>query len=264
MDYGIRGKTALVTGSTAGIGWASAAALAKEGARVIVNGRTSERVDEAAAKIRDEVPGADVTGIAADLGGAAGCAKVIAAHPAVDILVNNVGIFEPKDFVDIPDEDWTAFFETNVMSGVRLSRHYLPKMKDEGWGRIVFVSSESAVQIPMEMIHYGMTKTAQLAIARGLAETCVGSAVTVNSVLPGPTESEGVGTFVRQMAEAQGVSFEEMERQFFQSARPTSIIQRFASIEEVANMIAYVCSAAASATNGAALRVDGGVVRAIP
>ncbi|MGE5153152.1 MAG: SDR family NAD(P)-dependent oxidoreductase, partial [Bdellovibrio bacteriovorus] len=192
------------------------------------------------------------------------CAALIRAVPELDVLVNNVGIFEPKPFEAIGDADWLRFFETNVMSGVRLSRHYLKGMRQHDWGRIVFVSSESGVQIPAEMIHYGMTKTAQLAVARGIAETTAGTGVTVNAVLPGPTRSEGVGTFVEQMARQRGIAFEAMEREFFQTARPSSLLQRFASVEEVANMIVYVCSAGASATNGAALRVDGGVVRAIP
>ena len=264
MDLGIEGKGALVTGSTAGIGLAAAGALAREGARVVVNGRTDARVNQAVQELRAAVPGAEVEGVAADLGSAEGCAALVARVPAVDILVNNVGIFEPKPFEAIPDADWFRFFETNVLSGVRLSRHHLPGMRERNWGRVVFVSSESALQIPPEMIHYGMTKTAQLAIARGLAETLVGTNVTVNSVLPGPTASEGVGTFVADLATAEGTDTATVERNFFASARPSSILQRFATPDEVASMIAYVCSARASATTGAALRVDGGVVRAIP
>jgi len=210
------------------------------------------------------VPGANVQGLAADLGTAAGAGAVAAAHPEVDVLVNNLGIFEPKPFADIDDADWMRFFETNVVSGVRLSRAYLPHMRARNWGRIVFISSESGLHIPAEMIHYGVTKTAQIALARGLAETLAGTGITVNSVLPGPTRSEGVGTFVRQMAEQQNVSEAEMEKQFFRTARPTSLLRRFISPEEVANMVVYVCSPAASATTGSALRVDGGVVRAIP
>ena len=263
MDLGIAGRRALVTGSTLGIGFATAKLLAAEGAAVLVNGRTTARVDAAVIAIREAVPGAVVRGIAADLGTRGGCSKVIADAPDIDILVNNVGIFEPKPFDQIPDEDWTTIFEVNVMSGVRLARHYIRGMRTRDWGRIVFVSSESGVQIPAEMIHYGMTKTAQLAIARGLAETTAGSGVTVNAVLPGPTASEGVSTFVEQMAAAQGIDFATMERQFFESARPTSLLKRFETADEVASMIAYVCSARAAATNGAALRVDGGVVRAI-
>ena len=263
MDLQLNGKRALVTGSTAGIGLAAARLFAAEGATVIVNGRTEARVADAAASIRKAAPGASVSGIAADLATAEGCAKVIAEAPDVDILINNVGIFEPKPFEEIGDADWLRFFETNVLSGVRLARHYFPRMCARNWGRIVFVSSESGVQIPVEMIHYGMTKTAQLGVARGLAEASAGTGVTVNSVLPGPTASEGVGTFVRQMAEARGVDFQTMEKEFFQTARPSSLLKRFASPDEVAAMIVYVCSGPASATNGAALRVDGGVIRSI-
>ena len=263
MDLGLEGKLALITGSTAGIGLATATELAAEGAGVIVNGRTNERVERAVRAIRERVPAADVRGIAADLGTAAGCALVTESAPLVDILVNNVGIFEPKPFESISDEEWMRFFEVNVMSGVRLARHYISGMRERNWGRVVFVSSESALQIPAEMIHYGMTKTAQLAVARGIAETTVGSGVTVNSVLPGPTASEGVGEFVKQMAAARGVDFATMEREFFATARPSSLLQRFATPEEVAAAIVYVCSDRASATNGAAIRVDGGVVRSI-
>jgi NAD(P)-dependent dehydrogenase (short-subunit alcohol dehydrogenase family) len=263
MDLQLKGKRALVTGSTAGIGFAAARLLGAEGARVTVNGRQQDRVESAVRSIRETTGGAEVHGIAADLATAQGCSQLIAQIPDVDVLVNNVGIFEPKAFGDISDQDWLRFFETNVMSGVRLSRHYLPGMRARNWGRIVFVSSESALQIPVEMIHYGMTKTAQLAIARGLAETTIGSGVTVNSVLPGPTASEGVSTFVTQMAQTRGIDFKTMEREFFNTARPSSLLQRFATPEEVAAMIVYVCSGAASATNGAALRVDGGVVRSI-
>jgi NAD(P)-dependent dehydrogenase (short-subunit alcohol dehydrogenase family) len=263
MDLQLQGKRALVTGSTAGIGLAAARALAQEGAAVVVNGRTAARVDEALAALRAAAPDADVAGVAADLGTAAGCAAVTRQVPEVDVLVNNVGIFEPKPFEEIPDEDWLRFFETNVLSGVRLARHYLPGMRVRDWGRIVFISSESALQIPAEMIHYGMTKTAQLAVARGIAETLAGSGVTCNSVLPGPTASEGVATFVTQLAASRGVDFSTMEKEFFATARPSSLLQRFATPDEVASMIVYVCSARASATNGASLRVDGGVVRAI-
>jgi NAD(P)-dependent dehydrogenase (short-subunit alcohol dehydrogenase family) len=263
MDLHLSGKRALVTGSTAGIGYAIAEALAAEGARVVVNGRTQARVDAAVAAIRAKHAGADVSGVAADAGGADGCAALVAASPEVDVLVNNVGIFEPKAFGDIPDADWTRFFEVNVMSGVRLSRAWLPGMIARGWGRILFISSESALQIPAEMIHYGMTKTAQLAVARGLAETTRGTAVTVNSILAGPTKSEGVGTFVEGLAAQQGKSAAEVERDFFQFARPTSLLQRFATPAEVAAMVVFVAGAQASAVNGAALRVEGGVVRAI-
>jgi NAD(P)-dependent dehydrogenase (short-subunit alcohol dehydrogenase family) len=263
MDLGIAGKRAFISGSTAGIGLATAKGLAAEGAHVTVNGRTEARVRAAVEAIRRAHPHATVDGVDADLGTAAGCAEVVERHPDVDILVNNVGIFDPKPFEEIPDEEWLQFFETNVLSGVRLSRHYARGMRERNWGRIVFVSSESALQIPTEMIHYGMTKTAQLAIARGLAETFAGTGVTVNSVLPGPTASEGVGEFVTRLAASRGVETAIVEREFFQTARPSSVIQRFSSPDEVASMIVYVCSARASATTGASLRVDGGVVRAI-
>jgi NAD(P)-dependent dehydrogenase (short-subunit alcohol dehydrogenase family) len=263
MDLGLTGKRALVTGSTAGIGLATALLLAREGAHVTVNGRSEARVAAAVERLRGEVGGAVVAGIAADLSGAAGCRDLIARLAEVDVLVNNLGIFEPKPFEQIGDEDWLRFFETNVLSGVRLARHYVAGMRARNWGRIVFVSSESGLQIPSEMIHYGVTKTAQLAVSRGLAETLAGTGVTVNSVLPGPTASEGVGAFVADLARARGVDAGTVEREFFANARPSSVLQRFATPEEVASMIAYVCSAAASATTGAALRVDGGVVRAI-
>jgi NAD(P)-dependent dehydrogenase (short-subunit alcohol dehydrogenase family) len=263
MDLGLTSKIALVTGSTAGIGFAAAEALAREGARVIVNGRTAARVEAAVARLRRSLPRADVQGIAADVATAGGCDSIIRAYPAVDVLVNNMGIFEPKPFDEITDADWLRFFEANVLSGVRLARHYAPAMRSRNWGRIVFVSSESGLQIPTEMIHYGVTKTAQIAVARGLAESLTGTNVTVNSVLPGPTASEGVGRFVEQMAQASGKDAATVEREFFQTARPSSILQRFTTTEEVAAMIAYVCGAQASATTGAALRVDGGVIRAI-
>jgi NAD(P)-dependent dehydrogenase (short-subunit alcohol dehydrogenase family) len=263
MDLGIAGKRAFISGSTAGIGLAAARGLAAEGVHVIVNGRTEARVAAAVEAIRRDQPHATVDGVAADLGTAAGCAEVVARFPDVDILVNNVGIFDPKPFEDIPDEEWMQSFETNVLSGVRLSRHYARAMRARNWGRIVFISSESALQIPTEMIHYGMTKTAQLAVARGLAETFAGTGITVNSVLPGPTSSEGVGEFVTRLAASRGADTAVVEREFFQTARPSSVIQRFSSPDEVASMIVYVCSARASATTGAALRVDGGVVRAI-
>ena len=262
MDLGLTGKRALITGSTAGIGFATAAALAREGAHVIINGRTQRRVDEALAKLRS-LGGDRIEGVAADVSGAEGCGKVIAAHPELDILVNNMGIFEPKPFEEIPDADWMRFFETNVMSGVRLSRHYIRGMRMRNWGRIVFISSESGLQIPVEMIHYGVTKTAQLAVARGLAESLAGTHVTVNSVLPGPTASDGVVGFVAQLAAASGQTAAQVEKEFFRQARPSSLLRRFADPAEVAALITFVCSARASATTGAALRVDGGVVRAI-
>jgi len=263
VDLGLKAKRVLVTGSTAGIGFATARALAAEGASVFLNGRTQGRVDQAIDAIIREFPQASVAGVALDLSTQEGCAALFKQLPEVDVLVNNLGIFEPKPFDDIPDEDWMRFFEINVLSGVRLSRHYIPGMRAKNWGRVVFVSSESALQIPTEMIHYGMTKTAQLAIARGLAETLTGTGVTVNSVLPGPTASEGVGGFVAQMAADRGVDTATIEREFFATARPSSIIQRLAAPDEVAAMITYLCGVPASATTGAALRVDGGVVRAI-
>ena len=264
MDLRLGGKRALVTGSTAGIGFAAVARLAEEGASVVVNGRSAERVEEAVRRVRERAPGeAEVSGVAADLGSAEGVEELVRQVPEVDVLVNSLGIFEPKDFQEITDDDWFRFFETNVMSGVRLARHYLPGMKERDWGRVVFVSSESAVQIPAEMIHYGMTKTAQLAVARGLAETTVGTGVTVNSVLPGPTASEGVKAFVGQMAQEQDKDEAAVEEEFFQTARPSSLLQRFIDPEEVAAMIAFVCSPVSSATNGASLRADGGVVRSI-
>ncbi len=263
MDLKLTGKTALVTGSTAGIGFAIARSLAREGAIVYVNGRTQERVDTAIASIRSDIPSAKVDGVVADFAGAAGAQAVIAKFPAVDILVNNVGIFEPKPFAEIPDSDWYRFFEVNVMSGVRLARHYLAGMLKKNWGRIIFISSESAVQIPEEMVHYGMTKTAQVAIARGIAESVSGTGVTVNSILAGPTESEGVSEFVGAMAKQQNKSKAQMEKEFFEHARPSSLLERFATVDEVAAMTTYVAGEPSSATNGAALRVDGGVVRAI-
>jgi NAD(P)-dependent dehydrogenase (short-subunit alcohol dehydrogenase family) len=263
MDLQLEGKRALVTGSTAGIGFAIAEALAKEGASVVVNGRTERRAKEAAKRIAESGPRGKVEALAADLGAAEGVRHAIERFPDVDILVNNLGIFEPKSFEQISDDDWLRFFEVNVMSGVRLSRHHLPRMTARNWGRIVFISSESAVQIPAEMIHYGMTKTAQVAIARGLAETTAGTKVTVNTVLAGPTASEGVSTFVQQLASDQKTNAAEVEKEFFRSVRPSSLLKRFAKPEEVAALVVFVCSPLSAATNGAALRADGGVVRAI-
>ena len=263
MDLQLRGRRALVTGSTAGIGFAAAAKLAEEGASVVINGRSEERVEEAVRRAREGAPEAEVSGVAADLGTVEGVEELLRQVPETDILVNNLGIFEQRDFEEITDDDWFRFFETNVMSGVRLARHYLPGMEERNWGRIVFVSSESAINIPLEMIHYGVTKTAQLAVARGLAEMTAGTGITVNSVLPGPTASEGIKTFVGQMAEEQGKDEDALEEEFFQTARPSSLLQRFIEPEEVAAMIAYVCSPVSSATNGASLRADGGVVRSV-
>jgi NAD(P)-dependent dehydrogenase (short-subunit alcohol dehydrogenase family) len=263
VDLKLAGKVALVTGSTAGIGFAIARSLASEGAHIYVNGRTQQRVDTAIAMIRSHAGAANVNGIAADFSSAAGAEAVIAQLPAVDVLVNNVGIFEPKPFVEISDADWLRFFEINVMSGVRLSRHYLAGMLKKNWGRIIFISSESAVQIPPEMVHYGMTKTAQVAVARGIAESVAGTGVTANSILPGPTESEGVAGFVEAMAKQHKKSKSEFEQEFFEHVRPSSLLKRFATVDEVAAITTYVASELSSATNGAALRVDGGVVRAI-
>jgi NAD(P)-dependent dehydrogenase (short-subunit alcohol dehydrogenase family) len=264
MNLHLEGKTALVTASTAGIGFAIAHALAEEGTDVILNGRTQKRVEQARRQIAAEVPHARTSGVAADLSTAEGVQQVTDRFESIDILVNNLGIFDVKPFPEIEDKEWFAFFETNVMSGVRLSRHYLPRMKKNNWGRIVFISSESGLHIPLEMIHYGVTKTAQIALARGLAETTRGTAVTVNSVLPGPTLSEGINTFIENLAREQNSNKTDVEEQFFEDMRPTSLIQRFAETREVANLVVYVCSPLSSATNGAALRVDGGVVRAIP
>ncbi len=263
MDLGIKGKLAVVTGSTAGIGFAIANTLAVEGARVVVNGRTQARVDAALEKIRKRTPEADVRGIAGDLSTASGVQSFIKEAPEAEILVNNLGIFEPKPFDEIPDANWLRFFEVNVMSGVRLSRHYLPDMRRKNWGRIIFISSESGQQIPAEMIHYGMTKTAQIAIARGLAESVAGTGITVNSILVGPTASEGVGNFVEDLAKQQGISKNEFEKTFFASVRPSSLLKRFETPEEVAAVVAFVASAQSATINGAAVRADGGVVRSI-
>src|SRR6267378_3999154 len=262
MDLKLENKTALVTGSTAGIGLAIALGMAREGARVTVNGRTQKRADDAVAQIRTTVTGAKVEGIAADLGTAAGCESLVRRLPSVDILINNMGIFKPKSFEQIPDVDWQRLFEVNVMSGVRLSRAYLAGMKQRNWGRIIFISSESGIQIPAEMVHYGMTKAAQIAVARGIAETCAGTAVTVNSVLPGPTASEGVNEFVDALASKENLSRAEFEKDFFSTMRATSLLKRFIKPEEVAAVVVFACSPAASAINGAALRAEGGVVKA--
>jgi hypothetical protein len=263
MNVELEGMRALVTGSTAGIGYAIAEALAREGVDVIVNGRTEERVEQAIKSILASHPQAKVEGLAANLGNADGVRAAVERLHDVDILVNNLGIFEPKPFEQIPDEDWIRFFEVNVMSGVRLCREYLPGMKKRNWGRIVFISSESAVQIPAEMIQYGMTKTAQLAISRGLAETTAGTGVTVNTVLAGPTASEGVNVFVDRLAAASHKTKAEFETEFFRGVRPSSLLQRFARPDEVAALVVFLCSPLSSATNGAALRADGGVVRSI-
>jgi NAD(P)-dependent dehydrogenase (short-subunit alcohol dehydrogenase family) len=263
MDLLLKEKLALVSGSTAGIGLAIAEGLAREGATVIVNGRSKPRVANAIETIHQKYAGSKLEGFAGDLSTAEGFELLKSEHPDLDILVNNLGIFNPQPFEEISDEEWRRFFEVNVLSGVRLSRYYLPRMKNQNWGRIVFISSESAIQIPVEMIHYGCTKTAQLAISRGLAESTVGTGVTVNAVLPGPTASEGVSDFVAKLAGETKQSAAEFETLFFEKVRPTSLLKRFATTEEVANMVVYICSPLASATNGASLRVDGGVVRTI-
>lgn len=262
MDLQLENKIALVSGSTAGIGRAIAAGLAQEGATVIVNGRTLERVEAAIASIQAETVHGKLLGLSADLSRPEGVAQAIQQHPEVDIIVNNLGIYEPKPFEEISDQDWLSIFEVNVMSGVRLSRAYLPYLRDRNWGRIIFISSESAVQIPEEMIHYGMTKMAQIAIARGLAETTASTGITVNSVLAGPTLSEGVEEFVAKMAASQGKDASKVEQEFFQTARPTSLLQRFATPTEVANLVTYLASPLSAATNGAPLRVEGGVIKA--
>ena len=260
MDMQIKDRLALVSGSTAGIGHAIAAALAREGARVIVNGRTQAAVDSAVAAIKSGT-GTDALGFAGDLSTAEAAEALVREHPNIEILVNNLGIFEPKAFEEIPDADWMRFFDVNVLSGVRLARLCLPAMKRADWGRIIFISSESGVQIPSEMIHYGVTKTAQLAVSRGLAEAVAGTGITVNCILPGPTKSRGVTDFVEALAREEGKSFSEFEKDFFAKVRPTSLIKRFALPEEVASLVVYIASPLASATTGAALRVDGGVVK---
>jgi NAD(P)-dependent dehydrogenase (short-subunit alcohol dehydrogenase family) len=263
MDLGLRGKIAVVSGSTAGIGLAIATTLAAEGAKVVVNGRTEARVNAALEKIRHHHKTADVQGVAADLGAASGVETFVEQITHADVLVNNLGIFEPRPFAEIPDADWLRFFEVNVLSGVRLVRHYLPGMLKNNWGRIIFISSESAVQIPAEMIHYGMTKTAQIAVARGLAESVAGTGVTVNSILPGPTASEGVTGFLGSMAKQRNLSIAEIEKEFFKSVRPSSLLKRFETPEEIAAVVAFVASAQSAAISGAAVRAEGGVIRSI-
>ena len=263
MDLKLKDKIAFISGSTAGIGFAIAHRFLAEGAKVVINGRTKENVDQAVSDLQQSFPDGSVTGIAADFSKVDDVNRLLKELPAVDILINNAGIFEPKPFAEIPDEDWFSFFEVNVMSGIRLSRNYFPKMLSKNWGRIIFISSESAVFIPDEMIHYGMTKTAQLAVSRGLAELTKGTEVTVNSILPGPTKSKGVGGFIEDLAKASKRSIEEVETDFFKNMRPTSLLQRFASVEEIADTVVYYSSPLASATNGASIRVEGGLIRSI-
>jgi len=263
MKIDLSGKTAIVTGSTAGIGYAIAKGLAQAGANVVVNGRTAASVESALTKLSSEGVQANIRGVAADVGSADGCAALVVAQPSVDILVNNIGIYGPQDFFDIPDAEWTRFFEVNVMSGVRLSRAYLPGMVQRRWGRVLFLSSESALNIPVEMIHYGFTKTAVLSISRGLAKRTAGTGVTVNAILPGPTLSDGLKAMLKEEVKASGLSMEETATAFVKKYRPSSIIQRAATVEEVANMVVYAASLQASATTGAALRVDGGVIETI-
>ncbi len=263
MDLQLKDKTAFISGSTAGIGFAIAKRLLEEDATVVINGRLQEGVDKAIQELKALTGSPNVSGIAADFSKVEEVNNIIAQLPEIDILVNNAGIFEPKPFVEIPDEDWFRFFEINVMSGVRLSRHYFPGMLKRNRGRIIFISSESAILIPDEMIHYGVTKTAQVAVSRGLAELTRGTDVTVNTILPGPTKSRGIGDFITDMAKADNISVAEVEKNFFKDLRPTSLIQRFALVDEIANLVVYIASPLASATNGAALRADGGLIRSI-
>src|SRR5438876_3244947 len=263
MDLQLTGKLALVTGSTAGIGLAIGATLAAEGATVIINGRLESRVIDAITKVRQKYPQAKLEALVGDLSQADTAKQTTSRFPHVDILINNLGHYETKSFEDILDQDWMTIIETNFMSGVRLSRHYLPRMKAKNWGRIIFISSESAINIPLEMIHYGVTKTMQLALARGLAETTAGTSVTVNSVLAGPTRSEGVEQFLDQIAQSRGIEQSVVEKEFFETVRPGSLLKRFASTDEVASLVTFIASPLSAATNGAALRVDGGVIHSI-
>ena len=263
MIINLRGRRAVVTGSTAGIGRAIAEGLARAGSSVVINGRGEERVAAALSEMRGLFPSADITGFAADLATEEGAGSFTAQAVDADILVNNMGTAKPKSFLELTDADWRDLFEINVMSGVRMTRHYLPAMTKRGWGRVVFISSESALAIPKEMIDYGMTKTAQLAIARGVAEAVAGTGVTVNSILPGPTNSEILSNWMKAQATAEGITQTQAEQNFLQTMRPTSLLGRFTTTEEVANLVVYVCSDQASGTTGAALRVDGGVLRQI-
>jgi NAD(P)-dependent dehydrogenase (short-subunit alcohol dehydrogenase family) len=263
MNIELRGRKAVVTGSTAGIGRAIAEGLARAGASVVINGRSEERVSATLRDLRQAFPDADLTGVAADLATPEGSAALAAQAPDADILVNNLGTARPNGFFDQDDSEWLDLFQLNVMSGVRAARHYVPGMKERGWGRVVFISSESAINIPKEMIDYGMTKTAMLAVSRGLAELVGGTGVTVNAVLPGPTSSEILSNWMKLTAQEQHITQDEAEQQFLKTMRPTTLLNRFTTTEEVANMVVYVCSEQASGTTGAALRVDGGVLRSI-
>ncbi|KQS35968.1 SDR family NAD(P)-dependent oxidoreductase [Pedobacter sp. Leaf194] len=263
MDLQLKNKTAFISGSTAGIGYAIAESLLKEGVKVIINGRSEERVDAALKELAKISGSENVSGIAADFSKVEEVNSLIEQLPEIDILINNAGIFEPMAFEEIPDEDWFRFFEVNVMSGIRLSRSVFSKMLAKNWGRIIFISSESAVFIPDEMIHYGMTKTAQLAVSRGLAELTKGTGVTVNSILPGPTKSKGVGGFIEDLAKSGNLTVAEVETDFFKNMRPTSLIKRFLDVEEIANTVTYYVSPLASGTNGASIRVEGGLIRSI-
>lgn len=261
MDLKIANKTALITGSTQGIGFATAKKLCEEGVNVIINGRSENKVNSAVMKLKALFNNVKIIGITADLKDNEGCNKLVSLVGHIDILINNLGIFEPKEFKDITEEEWLHMFNVNVMSGVRLAQHYLSRMIEQNWGRIIFISSESAIQIPKEMIHYGITKTAQISVSRGIAELTRGTNVTSNAIIVGPSKSEGVVQFMEDFAKQNNQSFKEIEKEFFKNIRPTSLIQRFAEVEEDANMIVYTASSLSSATNGAILRVDGGVVQ---
>jgi NAD(P)-dependent dehydrogenase (short-subunit alcohol dehydrogenase family) len=263
MDLHLTNKKAFISGSTAGIGFAIARRLLTEGAEVIINGRTQESIDKAVAELKTLTNNTKVSGIAADFANAAEVNQLISQLPYVDILINNAGIFEPKPFADIPDEDWYRFFEINVMSGVRLARHLFPKMLANNWGRVIFISSETGLSPASEMVHYGMTKTAQLSISRGMAELTKGTDVTVNAILPGPTRSRGIGGFLDDLSAAANITPDEVEQNFFKETRPTSLLQRFADVAEIADTVAYFVSPLASATNGASIRVDGGILKSI-